>query len=364
MTDEHALLKDVENSITSASMARRSEILSKTIDLFCVASEEPQYEDLSIFDDVFTRIAANIEMAARASLAKRLAPIRQAPLRTLRMLAFDDEIEVAGPVLAQSSRLDDGLLLEIAKTKGQSHLLALSYRSTLSDAVTDVMIARGDHDVMLSTADNYGADISDRGFSTLVAKSNGDDLLAEVVGSRPEIPSPLLTQLITQASESVRAKLELSHPRAKAAVRRIVAAAAKNVEAQMRSGLGDYAAALATVEALRQSGRLNEQAIAEFAKAGAYPETIIGLVLMAGLPLQFAEQAMARDRSEPLMIIAKAIGLSWATAQAILALCADKGVISRSQIVERWSSFQQLRSTRAREIVKIFQGQGKAQPAR
>lgn len=364
MTAEHALLKDVEDSITGASMARRSEILRKTIDLFCMASEEPQYEDLSIFDDVFTRIAANIELEARASLAKRLAPIRQAPLRTLRMLAFDDEIAVAGPVLTQSSRLDDRLLLEVAKTKGQSHLLALSYRSTLTDAITDVMIARGDHEVMLSTADNYGADISDLGFSTLVQKSEGDDLLAEIVGSRPEIPTPLLTQLITQASEVVRAKLEISHPRAKAAVRRIVAAAAKDVETQMRSGLGDFAAALATIEALRQSGRLNEQAIADFAKAGAYPETIIGLVLMSDLPLQFAEQAMARDRSEPLMILAKATGLSWGTAQAILALCADKGMISRSQLVERWSSFQQLRSTRAKEIVKIFRGNGKVQPSR
>jgi uncharacterized protein (DUF2336 family) len=363
MNAELALIREVETSIAAVSASRRSDMLQKVVDLFCAASDEPSYEDLSVFDDVFVRLAADIELEARALLASRLAPIRQAPPRTIRMLAFDDAIEVARPVLMQSPRLDDETLVEIAKSKGQPHLFAISQRRALSDLVTDVLIERGDRDVVLSTADNYGAMISDSGFATLVRRSGDDDMLAEIVGSRPEIPSPLLTALISQASEAVRAKLERSHPRARAEVRRAVAEAAARVEARMRSSLLDYSAALASVDALQRSGQLNELAVAAFAKAGAYAETIAGLALMTDVPFPFVEQAMARDRSEALIVLLKAAGVSRSTAEQILLLRVNKGGISRTQITERLMRFERLRRATAQEIVQIFRARAKGQPS-
>ena len=47
-------------------------------------------------------------------------------------LALDDEIAVAGRVLALSDRLTTQDLVEIAMAKGQSHLLAISRRSRAS----------------------------------------------------------------------------------------------------------------------------------------------------------------------------------------------------------------------------------------
>lgn len=363
MNAELALIREVESSIAAVSASRRGDMLQKVVDLFCAASDEPFYEDLSVFDDVFVRLAADIELEARALLASRLAPMRQAPPRTIRMLAFDDAIEVARPVLMQSAGLDDETLVQIAKSKGQPHLFAISQRGALSSVVTDVLIERGSRDVVLSTADNYGATISDVGFATLVRRSGGDDMLAEVVGSRPEIPSPLLTALIAQASDAVRAKLEKSHPRARAEVRRAVAEAARRVEARVRSSLLDYGAALASVDALQRFGQLNEQAIATFAKKGAYAETIAGLALMSDVPLPFVEQAMARDRSEALMVLLKAVGVSRATAEQILLLRVNKGGISRAQITERLMRFERLRPETAKEIVQIFRARAKGQPS-
>jgi uncharacterized protein (DUF2336 family) len=85
-------------------------------------------------------------------LSIRLAPIANAPPRTIHKLAFDDEIEVAGPVLSQSERLTEAALIESAKLKGQDHMLAISRRRTLGEAVTDILIERGDQQVLLSTA--------------------------------------------------------------------------------------------------------------------------------------------------------------------------------------------------------------------
>ncbi|MGA7099650.1 MAG: DUF2336 domain-containing protein [Pseudolabrys sp.] len=56
------------------------------------------------------------------------------------MLACDDAIEVASPVLAQAEALDIGTLIECARTKNQEHLLAISRRKTLPENLTEVLV--------------------------------------------------------------------------------------------------------------------------------------------------------------------------------------------------------------------------------
>jgi uncharacterized protein (DUF2336 family) len=361
---EATLLLDIENAIAGASVDRRRDMVGQLTDLFVSKSDEMPPALVSIFDDIIVRLASEIEQHARVLLARRLAPIRNAPQNVVRVLAFDDAIEVAGPVLTQSARLDDQTLVEIVKTKGPAHMLAISQRGMLDEIVTDALVELGDREVVLNTLDNFGASFSDRGFSVLVGRSQGDDMLAEFVGSRPEIPADLLVALVAKASQAVRRKLEAAHPRARAEVRRAVAEAAGHVEAQVRSIALDYSAATATVERLQGSGQLNEAALAGFAKSGAYPETIAALAAMCGLPVTFVEQAMVRDKSETLMVLAKAAGLSWSTAQDILRLRADRGVISPSEIIQRLARFERLQATTARDVVRVFRNRMKTKGRR
>jgi uncharacterized protein (DUF2336 family) len=363
MSAELAFIKEIENAVAGVSTNRRNEMVRKVTDLFVSRSEELSADDLAIFDDVIIRLAAEIEQHARVLLSRRLAPIRNAPPNLTRLLAGDASIDVAGPVLTQSARLDDRALIEIARTKGQAHMLAIAQRASLSEAVTEVLVELGDREVVLNTVDNFGANFSDQAFAALVRRSEGDDEMAEFVGARPEIPSPLLTALVAKASQQVRAKLEASHPRAKAAVHRAIAEAAGRVEAEVLASPLDYTAALTEIENLRLRGQLDERALAHFAKARAYPETIAALASMCNLPLQFVEQAMARDRSEALMVLAKAVDLSWSTAQEILMLRAEKGVISRSEIVQRLARFERLQSTTAQEIVRVYRTRTEAKAA-
>ena len=66
-----------------------------------------------------------------------------APREAVRRLAFHDDALVAAPVLTKSKPLSEKDLIEIANTRGQQHLLAISGRETLNEAVTDVLIKRG-----------------------------------------------------------------------------------------------------------------------------------------------------------------------------------------------------------------------------
>jgi uncharacterized protein (DUF2336 family) len=353
MTATHRLLSEVDDAMASGSVTRRGKIVRHITDLFIVGSAQCSDQEIALFDDVLTRLAAEIEVSARALLAVRLAPIRNAPPRIIRVLAFDDEIDVAGPVLEQSERLDEAALVENARKKGQEHLLAISRRRSLSESVTDVLVERGDQQVVLSTAENRGAKFSAIGFSGLVRRSEGDDRLAACVGSRPEIPSHLFLKLLAKASQSVRAKLEAAHPGARREVREVVAEVTGRIRAEAREGAPDTVGGRAYVETLQRRGQLNDRRMEVIAKAGRIEEITIALALMSELPQAFVERAMKQERAEMVLIIAKAVALSWPTVKAILCARAGGRPTSGGEIAQCLASYERLKATAAQEIVRF-----------
>jgi uncharacterized protein (DUF2336 family) len=301
---------------------------------------------------VLTRLAVEIEVSARALLAVRLAPIGNAPPRIIQTLAFDDEIGVVGPVLEQSERLDERALVATAREKGQEHLLAISRRRCLSESITDVLVERGDQQILLSAAENRGAKFSIAGFSGLVRRAQGDDRLAACVGARPEIPPHLFLRLLARASQSVRAKLEAIHPGPKPQVRRAVAEVAGRIRAEAR------AAATTGVEALQRRGLLDDRTLEAIAKGGRCEEVTAALALMCEGPVELVERAMKQEGVEMILIIAKAAALSWPTVKAIL--CARTGgrPISGGEIAHCLASYERLKSTTAQEIVRFQRTRG------
>ena len=122
------LLDELQSTLTNGSVARRIETLRRVTDLFLSGAIDYSDEQTALFDDVFRCLIEHIEVSARALLANRLATADSAPRGTVRALAFDDTIAVAGPVLSQSERLDEAALIEAARSKSQAHLLAISIR--------------------------------------------------------------------------------------------------------------------------------------------------------------------------------------------------------------------------------------------
>jgi hypothetical protein len=102
----------------------------------------------------------------------------------VRHLARHDDMHIAAPILTQSERLTEADLIEIAKTKSQGHLSAISERAVLNEPVTDALLTRGNQKVFHKLAQNPGASFSKSGFATIVKHAEGDDDLAEKVGRR------------------------------------------------------------------------------------------------------------------------------------------------------------------------------------
>src|SRR5207248_3294972 len=124
--------------------------------------------------------------------------------------------------------------------KGQPHLLAISRRQSLSEGVTDVLVVRGSRDVMLIIASNSRARFSDRGFGTLAKRCECDDELAEMVGSRPDIPRQHFLALLAQASQVVRQKLEEAGGHPPEAVEQSVSEAAAIIQQESAQASPEY----------------------------------------------------------------------------------------------------------------------------
>jgi len=71
--DSAALIDDLNDAMVRGTVGQRAEILHRITDLFTRAARDYSDDQIGLFDDVLMRIAATIELSARASLAKRLA---------------------------------------------------------------------------------------------------------------------------------------------------------------------------------------------------------------------------------------------------------------------------------------------------
>ena len=190
-----SLIADLEDAIQSGSKDKRVDSLRRITDLFVIDADRFTDQQIDVFDDVLGQLIKRIEGKALAELSQRLAPINNAPAEVVGRLARDDDIAVAEPILAQSQRLSESDLIEIASTKTQGHLLAISGRPEIGTNVTDVLLRRGDSPVFHKLAANSGASFSEAGFATLVKHSERDQRLAEKMGLRLDIPLRLFREI-------------------------------------------------------------------------------------------------------------------------------------------------------------------------
>jgi uncharacterized protein (DUF2336 family) len=353
MTNDSGFLHELEDAVSRGSDESRARALWHATDLL-IAGQYSE-DQIWIFGEVIGRLAEDIELEARAQLGKRLAGAAQAPSNVINKLAFDDSIEVAGPVLQQSERLDVRSLVAIAKTKSQPHLLAISKRRSLDEAVTDVLVARGNSDVACSVAANQGARFSERGLLHLVRRSENDSILAETMGARRDIPRHVFQQLIAKASKDVGEKLQRERPALANQVQTVVADVTGSVQAKFGPASQKYFEAKRTLGRLHQSGQLNEKRILGFALARAVEETTVALSLLCGLPPHVVDRVLMDGNREMLLVVTKFIGLSWETTTSVLFLGASDHRISGQELDRMKAEFDRLNSETAGQVLKLYQ---------
>lgn len=354
MTAPFSLIDELERALASGSAAQRTEMLSRLTDLFVGGAHSFSPEQINLFDEVIGKLTTVIEAKARAKLSIRLAEVPNAPHGVVRMLAFDDNIEVARPVLAGSERLAEADLVANAKSKSQQHLAAIAERKSLSEAVTDVLVTRGDRQVAHSVAKNAGARFSDAGFRMLVKRSAGDEALALHVGARRDVPRQHFLNLLEQASAAVRTRLAAENPAASAAVDGVLNEVVGGIRNETRKVSSDYSNAVARLQAAKKNNRLGETEVYKFAREGRFEETVVAMSLLCGVEIDVVERAL-QDRSHDIaLILAKLAEFSSTGAKAILLLKAAERGMSPQDLDAALHSYEKLQLDTARRVLGFY----------
>jgi uncharacterized protein (DUF2336 family) len=345
-------IRSIEVAITHSSEHRRADYLRRVTELFVAGSAVYSEDHIAVFDRVLQRLIEEIEAAVLAEVGKRLAPIATAPPGVMRVLARHDEIIVAGPVLAGFERLATADLCDIAETKGQAHLMAISNRSRLEEAVTDVLVRRGDDDVVCTLAANDGAKFSEAGMIRLAGRAEDSEAIAENVARRPDLPHHLFCKLLVAASSAVRARLvTIVDPELRAEACRILEKVSGEI-ADQAPAPRSYGAAIRRVLLAAARGNLSEDDLVEYAMNSQVDEAIAALSLLSSVPTERIERILTRCQYDSLFIVCKAAGLTWVAASAMLN-CMRRDV-SPVALAALRQSFESIERSQANRTLKIW----------
>jgi uncharacterized protein (DUF2336 family) len=354
MTTATTLIPGLDEIVRGDDPKRRADAARRISELFLQGAASFRADHVELFDDVLVTLVPHTEFAARADLAERLSLLANAPRGLVGQLAHEDEIAIAGPLLRKSSVIDEQMLIEIASAKGQGHLLAMSERSTLSPDLTDVIVRRGDRDVVRRTAGNAGALFSTTGYSTLITRAGQDGVLTLAVGQRDDLSAEQLKDLLNGSIDAVRRRLfDLVKPARQSAIKRVMNEIS-GVADRVDSGR-DFRAAQRTILSLHRDGQLVESALLNFAKANKYEESVAALAAMTGVKIATLDRLIAGDRYDPILIAGKAVGLEWATVRALILLrMGPNRVPSPADIESARANFARLMPSTAERVVGFW----------
>lgn len=352
--NDRSLIDELNDAVATGGADERQRILERVADLFAAGARGYSSDQVALFDDVLQQLAADIEVKARARLARRLAHIEYAPPKLIRSLAFDDEIAVAEPVLVHSQRLSDADLVKNAATKSQSHLFAIAQRLKLSEQVTDVLVERGDRRVIHKVAANKGARFSLAGYGKLTNRARRDRTLTLALGRRSDLPRQYFLKLLETASASVRAKLEEAHPQATAAIRDTIDEVATTLQQEARNKSRRHATALRDGNRCFNAQPFTEATIHARAHAQEFARTVIALVKLGRFPVDLVERALLDKGEDMILILAKAAGCSWTTVKELLMMYVAERNLQADDLARTFERYTKLTPETARNIVNFY----------
>jgi uncharacterized protein (DUF2336 family) len=361
---ELSIVDEVEIAISTGSAEKSLGTVKRVTDLFLSSAGTFDAEQIELFDNVLERLVRTIEIRALADVSARialaelsgqLAPVAHAPPTVIRRLARNDEIAIAAPVLTESARLTSEDLVEIAETKSEPHLLAISGRWWLKEVVTDALLARRYSSVSRRIIGNPGARVSAAGFSIVLTQAESDPELAVETGIRVDLPPELRQELLRNATEAVRSRLlSRAPPHLFEEIRTAIATISAGVNREM-SKVRDFMSAKRLVALLSEKGELSEAALLGFARQRKYEETVAALAELSRSTIEVIRPLMQSLRDDGVLVPCKAAGLGWETVHAVLDSRFATGSMAPHELAKARGQFAKLTTEDACRLLRFWQ---------
>ena len=334
--DARSPLQDLIALAHEPSSGRRRELLRRVTDLFFGSASSLSSAEAKAFDGVFCTLAEDMEMDIRAELAERFGGAAIAPAGLAARLARDC-IEVALPILSNAHLLTEPDLLEVVRTQGQPHLRAVSARPGLTEAVSDVIVERGDDETLGVLVRNDRAALSRWASETVVERATANPALQAAVVGRRSLPLDLLNEMYFVVEGRLREHILARNASADpAAVEAALASARTRLAARAEAEPEDLAEALAEIDKLASRHRLTAPTLLGFLRSSQRTHFTVGLARLAEVEPATVRTIMDRCDLDALAVVCKAAELDKSMFLTFAVLtCGGRDAMNRAAVYGR-----------------------------
>lgn len=245
----------------------------------------------SAFDEIAVAVVADLESEARLEISRMFAQTTLPLGRTARQLAMD-EIGIARPVLEHSSALSDKDLVDVASTRSQEHLMAVSRRSSIAELVSDALVTHGEDRVVASLLVNRGAQIARETYERVAVRAESSAILQAPLIRRQGVPLDLLNDLYVAVVPTLRQEILKQYENVSPAELEAALERSRKRVAKAYGGLPeDLEAARLELRKLERGGHIQPPVLVRLMREGAQSRT---LFLLAFAQLTEADYPLVR----------------------------------------------------------------------
>ncbi len=291
------------------SQAGKNAIFETVQDLFLEKNDSLSDHERALMGDILRHLIYEVEMSVRKDVAERLAKRNDAP-RELVLALANDEIEVAHPLLIESTVLHDADLIELVRHRTKAHQLAIAMRRSLSEDVSQSLVDTGDVSVITTLIENENAKLSDSLMDYLVAQSKYVDSFQNPLISRRDLPPNMARKMYWWVSAAVRQHIVKNFSIDPSEIDDSIEAVVKDkIEAEITAGDQLNEAEQAARE-IDSQGKLTEEFLVTLLKDGEVSLFEASFARSTKIPLKLARRMLYEPGGESLAMVCKAGGFS------------------------------------------------------
>ncbi|MEO0497232.1 MAG: DUF2336 domain-containing protein [Pseudomonadota bacterium] len=288
----------------------RGVLIEQLSNMFLDDEADHSDSEEEMFTDVMTDLINGVDQDAQIRVSNKFADADNTPRPMARRLAFNDEAAVAAPVLERSNALTDDDLVEVAESKSEDHLMALTKRTELSERLTDAIIDRDMDAPISSAARNLGAVFSEGGFEKLVGKAEaGVGDIAEALSFRQDVPEDIADRLLENLPPAAKIRFLSLMCNDEAGAAAMIREAAHTVEKAARQKRATVLEAAALIAEIKSGERKLDTALMELA-AGRHLDMICTVMGdQASLHKRRVEGVIKKVDSTAFVVLCRALSL-------------------------------------------------------
>lgn len=287
----------------------RRELLREVTDLFFETAESRSSREDKLFDDVLRSVANELNDDGLVELAERMADARHGPIGLVRDLA-QRSIAVAAPILTRSSLLNEDDLIAIVESHGDRHMRAIAKRETVSAALSDAIVMRGDDLTVNTLLGNEHALIARPTMERVVERAQASVMLHDNLLNRHDLPIDLMNEMYFAVEERLRQVILKRNAAADPSdVEAALGKARERLAVRVREETADLDAARRRIDDLLARNALTPAALIALYRDRDFPAFTFGLSELTGLHYQATKSILDRKDMDALAMICRASGM-------------------------------------------------------